>query len=180
MVNSNVQLFDNWFATNYERLKADFLPTNLFGELYHIESQDVFHNAYLLARESVLGKEASEFEFVLYAAYRRQNKTHWYRFNHPKEIRPSDLFWSLFQLDENERTEEQKAKRDKLVSDIIRWAKVSFSTDNYNVFKMYFHNGFSQYDIADYYGFCVRAINKRLGRMQVMLMNKFEDEFKSL
>lgn len=74
MVSSNVQLFDNWFATNYERLKADLVPTNLFGELYHIESQDVFHNAYLLARESVLGKEKNEFEFVFYAAYRRQNK----------------------------------------------------------------------------------------------------------
>ena len=57
MVTTNEQLFDNWFATNYERLKADLLPTNLFGELYSLTSEDVFHNAYLLARESVLGKE---------------------------------------------------------------------------------------------------------------------------
>ena len=177
MVTTNEQLFDNWFATNYERLKADLLPTNLFGELYSLTSEDVFHNAYLLARESVLGKEKNEFEFVCYAAYRRQNKTHWYRFNHQKEIRPSDLFWSLLKVDENERTEEQKAKRDKLVSDIIRWAKVSFSADEYNVFKMYFNNGFSEYDIADYYGVCVRAINKRLGGMKAMICAKFEDEF---
>ena len=156
------------------------MPTNKYGELYSLTSEDVFHNAYLLARESVLGEETNEYEFVFYAAYRRENKKHWYRFNHQKEIRPSDLFWSLLQLDENERTEEQKTKRDKLVSDIIRWAKVSFSIDNYNVFKMYFHNGFSQYDIADYYGVCVRAINKRLGRMQNMLMSKFENEFKAL
>ena len=73
MVTTNEQLFDNWFASNYERLKADLLPTNLFGELYSLTSEDVFHNAYLLARESVLGKEKNEFEFVFYAAYRRQN-----------------------------------------------------------------------------------------------------------
>jgi hypothetical protein len=180
MVTTNEQLFDSWFASNYGLLKANLCPTNLYGELYSLTSEDVFHNAYLLARESVLGKETNEFEFVFYAAYRRQNKKQWYRFNHQKEIRPSDLFWSLLKVDENERTEEQKAKRYKLVSDIIRWAKVSFSADEYNVFKMYFNNGFSEYDIADYYGVCVRAINKRLGSMKAMVCARFEDEFKYL
>lgn len=172
--------FDNWFAANYDNLKADLLPTNLFGELYKLTSEDVFHNAYLLSRELVTGKSENEYYTIFLASFRRENKKHWYRFNHSKEIRPDDLFWALLKVEENESTEEQKEKRDKLVSDIIRWAKVSFSADEYNVFKMYFNNGFSQYDIADFYGCCVRLINKKLGRMKAMVCAKFEDEFRTL
>ena len=36
------------------------------------------------------------------------------------------------------------------------------------------------YDIADYYGTCVRSINKRLGHMKAMLCARFEGDFINL
>ena len=152
--------FDDWFASNYDNLKADLLPTNLFGELYKLTSEDVFHNAYLLSRELVTGKSENEYYTIFLASFRRENKKHWYRFNHSKEIRPDDLFWALLKVEESEGYNERKEKKD--------------------VFKMYFANGFSQYDIADYYGTCVRAINKRLGHMKAMLCARFEGDYINL
>ena len=180
MVTTKEQLFDSWFASNYGLLKRDLCPSNFFGELYSVTSEDVFHNAYLSAREQVKSKEQNEFLVVFYAAYRRLNRREWYRFNHQEVIRPSDLFWSLLMIDDNNAPEERNARRDKLVASVIKYAKTSFSADEYNVFKMYFNNGFSQYDIADFYGCCVRLINKKLGRMKAMVCAKFEDEFRTL
>ena len=83
-VSRNEKAFDAWFATNYTSLKADLLPTNIFGELYRLTSEDVFHNAYLLARDLVKGKSENEYYTIFLASYRRENKRHWYHFNHSK------------------------------------------------------------------------------------------------
>lgn len=172
--------FDDWFASNYESLKADLLPTNLFGELYRLTSEDVFHNAYLLARELVNGTSENEYYTIFLASFRRENKRHWDRFNHSKEIKPNDLFWALLKVEESEDNNDLKEKKDKLFADIIKWCRKNFSADEFDVFKMYFANGFSQYDIADYYGTCVRAINKRLGHMKAMLCARFEGDYINL
>ena len=179
-VSRNEKAFDAWFATNYTSLKADLLPTNIFGELYRLTSEDVFHNAYLLARDLVKGKSENEYYTIFLASYRRENKRHWYHFNHSKEIKPKDLFWALLKVDESEGYNERAEKRDKLFSTIIKWTRKNFSADEFDVFKMYFANGFSQYDIADYYGTCVRSINKRLGHMKAMLCARFEGDFINL
>lgn len=171
--------FDVWFARNYSRLREKVLPLSLFGDVLFSSSEDVFHDAFLVARDSVLSDNESEFLTIFLAAYKRQSKKY-YR-TEKQEIRPCDLFWSLLRIDLDEEQDGiSKEKRENFANKIRCYAKKTFSADEFQVFEMYFRNGLSQYVIADYYGVCVRAINKRLIGMKTLLFQKFENELKYL
>lgn len=177
--------FDDWFATNYERLKAKLLPTTIFGEYYILSTEDAFHDAYLLARNEVLGTNETEFELIFIAAYKRTYKRLFLMATSKenREIRPKDLFWAFLcaendidRLTENAR----KEKLFELIEIINKWAYVTFSADEYQLFRLYFKNGFRQLDLADYYGVSQVAISKRIGHMKAMLCARFEGDFINL
>ena len=173
------KVFDLWFARNYDKLKEKVLPLSLFGEVLFTSSEDVFHDAFLVARESVLSNDEGEFLTIFLAAYKRQSKRH-YR-TETQEIRPSDLFWSLLRVDETDDQEGiSKEKREDFAKKMKRFAFVTFSADEYKVFEMYFKNGFTCDEIGGYYGVSGMCICKRLGTMKQRLLMRFVDDFENL
>lgn len=177
--------FEDWFETNYERLKAKLLPTNIWGEYYILSTEDAFHDAYLLARNEVLGTNENEFELIFSAAYKRTYKRLFLMVTSQenREIRPKDLFWAFLRAtDDNDRLTEnaRNEKRLELVEIMNKWAYVTFSADEYQLFRLYFKNGFRQEDLADYYGVSQVAISKRIGHMKTMLCARFEGDFINL
>lgn len=173
--------FDAWFARNYDKLKQKCVPYTLFGELYNVNTEDVFHDAYLIARNAVLSSDETEYETIFVAAYKRQSKMY-YKAN-DQEIRPSDLFWSLLKSEEeseSKQTEQKKQRFEDLANKIKRFAFVTFSADEYNVFCLYFKNGLSMDNVGAVLGVNRSAICKRLFGMRHLLCAKFETEFINL
>ncbi len=181
----SLALFDAWFSENYTSIKNKVLPYTIYGELLTPTLEDAFHDAYLLARNEVLGTNETEFELIFIAAYKRTYKRLFLMATSKenKEIRPKDLFWAFLRADDdNDRLTEnaRKEKRLELIEIMNKWAYVTFSADEYQLFRLYFKNGFSQDDLADYYGVSQMAISKRIGHMKTMLCARFEGDFMNL
>ena len=172
--------FDAWFVRNYDKLKTKCLPCNIFGELFNVTSEDVFHDAYLIAREAVLSEDESEYQTIFFAAYKRQSKRY-YR-TEAQEIRPKDLFFALLKSDETNIIEEdaRKTKFEQLANKMMKFARVTFSADEFTCFEMYFKHSFSLPEIGLMYGVTGVGVGKRINHMKHVLCMRFEDELTNL
>ena len=62
--------FDSWFSANYQQVKERVVSTNLFGEIYNVTSEDVFHDSYLICREIASGNDEKVFlSLLVYFSY---------------------------------------------------------------------------------------------------------------
>lgn len=173
--------FDAWFARNYDKLKTKCVPCNIFGEMFNVSTEDVFHDAFLIARESVLSEDESEYQTIFFAAYKRQSKKY-YR-TEAKEIRPQDLFWALLRSESEENVNEEDARKEKfgrLANKMIKFARVTFSADEFTCFEMYFKHSFSLSEIGQMYGVTGVGVGKRINHMKHVLCMRFDDELTSL
>ncbi|MBE6261128.1 MAG: hypothetical protein E7107_09975 [Prevotella sp.] len=171
--------FDSWFSANYQQVKERVVSTNLFGEIYNVTSEDVFHDSYLICREIASGNDEKVFLSLFIATYKRQSKIRYAA--SMKEIRPKDLFWAILKVDEsNNESEVSKEKKDAFIANLMKVAKDSFSASEFELFQLYFRNGLNTYQIADVYGTTQHAVFYRLGKMKAFLCAKFEDELKAL
>ncbi len=176
--------FDSWFASSYEALKQKCLPYSMFGELYNTMFEDVFHDAYLVCRDSLTGKEDDAlFEVLFIAAYKAQSKHH-YKADQ-NEVKPNDLFWAFLSVSDDDETtiqenEERKEKFDDLASKVFDYAAHTLSKDENELLCMYFKNGYSSVDIALVFGCDGSAVRYRLGQIKHVLLSRFEDDFNNL
>ena len=180
-VSRNEKAFDAWFARNYDKLKTKLMPCNLFGELFNSVTEDVFHDAYLTAREAVLSNDESEYQTIFFAAYKRQSKKY-YR-TEAKEIRPQDLFWALLRSESEENVIEEDARKEKferLANKMMKYARVTFSADEFMCFEMYFNHSFSLPEIGLMYGVTGVGVGKRINHMKHVLCMRFDDELTNL
>ena len=172
---NNYILFDAWFSSNYNDLKRRCVPTNLFGEIYNVTNEDVFHDAYLVARNNAKNEDEEVFLQIFLATYKRQCKI---RYNAElKEVRPKDLFWSFLRVDEELNLleeETKKIKREKLSDQIRNYAKKYFSNEDFQIFKMYFINSFTLENVAVALGRSTAYIWGRVHYTQFALCSKFE------
>lgn len=178
------QSFDNWFSANYEVLKSKVLPYNLFGELYNTTFEDVFHDSYLVCRENYLGDNPDLWEITFRACYKRQTISR-YRAEQ-KDIRPKDFFWACLTSDDNDESESNDKKDSRwdrissLSNEILKFARTTFSKSEYDLFSLYFKNGFSSYACADVFGVTQFAVYHRLMNMKHIVCAAFENEFENL
>ena len=172
---SGKRLFDLWFSGNYDKLRKRCIGMNLFGEIYNTSAEDVFHDAYLIARDSVSIEDEDIFLHVFLAAYKRQSKIK-YR-TEQQEIRPKDLFWSLLRVDNDLsplEIDEQLEKRERFVNQIKKHAKTWFSTEDYEIFNLYFLHSFTLENVAVAIGKSVTHIWGRVHHTQNSLCYKFK------
>lgn len=171
--------FDSWFSANYQQVKERVVSTNLFGEIYNVTSEDVFHDSYLICRDIASGNDEKVFFTLFVATYKRQMKIRYCGMQ--KEIRPKDLFWAFLKVDEsNDESEEMKAKKDAFIHKLLKCAKLSFSASEFEVFEYYFKLNLGLTNIADVYGCTPAAISYRIDKMTSFLCAKFEDELLAL
>ena len=171
--------FDSWFSANYQQVKERVVSTNLFGEIYNVTSEDVFHDSYLICRDIASGNDEKVFFTLFLATYKRQSKIRYAA--SMKEIRPKDLFWAILKVDEsNNESEVSKEKKDALIHKLLKCAKLSFSASEFEVFDYYFKLNLGLTNIADVYGCTPAAISYRIDKMTSFLCAKFEDELLAL
>lgn len=176
----NVKAFDAWFVRNYDNLKTKCLPSNLFGELYNISSEDIFHDAYLIARNAILSEDESEYLTIFIAAYKRQSKKY-YR-TAAQEIRPKDLFFALLRSEDENIIDDdaRKSSFETLANKMMKFARVTFSADEFTCFEMYFKHSFSLNEIGLMYGVSGVGVGKRINHMKHVLCMRFKDELNTL
>ncbi len=172
---SGKRLFDLWFSSNYEKLRNRCVGANLFGEIYNTSSEDVFHDTYLVTRDSITTEDEEIFLHMFLAAYKRQSKI---RYNaEQREIRPKDLFWALLRIDselEPLEIEEKLAKREKFVNQVKRHARNWFSPEDRQIFDLYFVHSFKLENVAMILGKSTSYIWGRVHHTQTALCNKFQ------
>ena len=172
---SGKRLFDLWFSGNYEMLRNRCISTNLFGEIYNTTYEDIFHDAYLVARDSVTTEDEEIFLQVFLASFKRQSK-HIYKAEQ-KEIRPTDLFWAFLKTDEELEPleiEEKLLKREKFVNQIKNHAKTWFKPEDYEIFNLYFVHSFTLENVAVALGKSITHIWGRVHHTQNSLCYKFK------
>ena len=180
-VSRNEKAFDAWFVRNYDKLKKTCLPYNVFGELLNVTSEDVFHDAFLVARSVISSTDEETFKTVFVAAYKRQCKTH-YR-TEKQEIRPTDLFWALLRSESENNIVDEDARKErfeKLANKMMKFARITFSADEFTCFEMYFKHSFSLVEIGQMYGVTGVGVGKRINHMKHFLCMRFEDELTNL
>ena len=170
--------FDKWFAENYRYLFGKLVCTNLFGEICYDWQRDIFHDAYLVCRNQILGTNEDLYEVQFIAAFKSNYKRTWNAMT--KEIDVKDFFWSILKFEEIEDVDITGKDFSGLVSRIWKYAKKTFSNDEYSLLQMYFRHGLTTYEIADVYGTAQGPVWQRLFKMKNMICAKFEDEFKAL
>lgn len=174
-VESGKRIFDIWFSQNYEKLRKRCISTNLFGEIYNTTYEDVFHDAYLIARDSVTIEEEEIFLQVFLASFKRQSKRIYKA--EQKEIRPNDLFWAFLKIDEELEPLEIETKlmqRERFVNQIKKYAKTWFNAEDYEIFNLYFVHSFTLENVALTLGKSVSHIWGRVHYTQKALCYKFE------
>lgn len=166
-----LQKFDNWFAANYDVLKAKCILVNTFGEVFYDWQRDVFHNTYLAVRDSL--KEDEDFEQIFVSSFKRYCKIAWTA--HCREIVPEQVFWRYQKQSEEEASEEEanKEARDVLASQILLVAKMTFSRDEYQILKLHFQSGFNFRQIGEVFGTTGEAVKYRYTNICGRLFNKF-------
>lgn len=172
---SGKRLFDLWFSGNYEMLRNRCISTNLFGEIFNTNYEDAFHDAYLIARDSITNEDGDIFLHVFLAAFKRQSKIK-YR-TEQQEIRPKDLFWSLLKVDNDLSPLEIEAKlekRERFVNQVKKHAKTWFSAEDYEIFNLYFVHSFTLENVAVALGKSITHIWGRVHYTQNALCNKFQ------
>lgn len=180
------QSFNDWFSVNYATLKSKVLPYNLFGELYNTTFEDVFHDSYLIALDAVnkvCADNPAIYELTFVASYKRQIKTRYCA--ELKEIRPKDFFWACLTGDdddnnENERKENRWDRISSLADEILKFARVTFSKSEYDLFCLYFKNGLTSYECADIFGVTQGTCYYRISNMKHIICAAFENELKNL
>jgi len=176
-----LKAFDAWFVCNYDKLKTNCLPSNVFGEIYNVTSEDIFHDAYLVARDAVLSEDESEYQTIFFAAYKRQSKK--YYKTEEQEIRPNDLFFALLRSESDTNIiedDERKERFERLANKMLKFARITFSADEFTCFEMYFKHSFSLDEIGQIYGVSGVGVGKRMNHMKHVLCMRFEDEFTHL
>ena len=169
------RLFDLWFSANYEMLRNRCISTNVFGEIFNTNYEDVFHDAYLVARDSINNEDSEIFLHVFLAAFKRQSKIKYQA--EQKEIRPKDLFWSLLKVDEDLEPleiEEKLAKREKFVNQVKRHARNWFNAEDYEIFNLYFIHSYTLENVSVMLNKSVSHIWGRVHYTQTALCYKFQ------
>ena len=162
--------FDGWFAAHYHTIRTKTLPCNLFGELLNTIFEDMLHDAFLVAR--IMAKDATEREYkvIFKSAWKSQLRRH----STAKRctITPKDLFWSLL----SEESEYQETKDFQGICQIVlEFAKTQFSKSEYEIFLLYYKNGLTEHQIADYCGVSQVAAHYRLAHMKQVLCAALQD-----
>lgn len=166
--------FDEWFGTNYHHLRTKAIPCNLFGEIYNTALLDLFHDAYLVARSMACDASENEYKIIFKSAWKAQQKRH--LDTQAKKVRPKDVFWTLLSEESEESTKDFSA----LCSIVLDFARKNFSKSEYEIFVLYYKNGLTSYEIADYCGVTQGTAFYRLRCMKQFLCAAFVDEFNLL
>lgn len=170
------QLFNIWFAQNYEQLKTQLCCGGTFGELYEPNCEDCLHNAYLCVFDSLKRFEGvTDFQTLFVAAYRRQRKA--YQVQDVKEILPSDLFWAFLVESENdpEDSEQRNIYLEERAKAVKAFAKKHFNQEQQQVFKMFFVYSCTLGQIAAYVGKSIPTITKYVKWCKNCLQCEFKE-----
>lgn len=172
------QRFDNWFAANYNQMKTKCIFTNTFGEVFFEWQKDVFHNTYLAVRDSLTGNE--DFEQFFISSFKRYCRIALR--SRCKEIVPSEVFWKYQKqtAEEAEEEESRKEAKEAFAAQILFAAKVAFSRDEYQIFKLHFESGFNFRQIGDVFGTSGEAVQYRYHNICARLFGMFNNSFNSL
>lgn len=153
--------FDKWMCANYYKLREKCLFTNTFGEMLYQWEEDVFHNTYLAVREALTTEKEEAFEEMFVSSFKLYTKRAFSA--RIKEIVPDEVFWK-YQKQVEEETEEDGARKEAkhdLAVQMLAAAKMIFSRDEYNIFKLYFQSGFTFRQIGEMFGTTGRAVGIR-------------------
>ena len=152
------RLFDLWFSANYEMLRNRCISTNVFGEIYNTNYEDIFHDAYLVARDSINNEDSEIFLHVFLAAFKRQSKI---RYQAEQDLEPLEI-------------EEKLAKREKFVNQVKRHARNWFNAEDYEIFNLYFMHSYTLENVSVMLNKSVSHIWGRVHYTQTALCYKFQ------
>lgn len=172
------QRFGDWFAANYNQLKDKCILTNTFGEVFYDWQRDVFHNTFLAVRESLNDNE--DFEQIFVNSFKKFCRIALR--SRCKEIVPEEVFWKYQRQREEEAEEDESRKEAKeaFAAQILYAAKVSFSRDEYQIFKLHFESGFNFRQIGEVFGTSGEAVQYRYHSICNRLFGMFNNSFNSL
>ena len=151
--------FDKWMCANYYKLREKCLFTNTFGELVYLWQEDIFHNCYLAVRDSLTDETTNDFEELFVSSFKLYTKRAFTA--RVKEIVPDEVFWK-YQKQVEEDAEEDEARKEAkhdLAVQMLAAAKMIFSRDEYNIFKLYFQSGFTFRQIGELFGTSGEAVS---------------------
>lgn len=171
------QRFDDWFAANYNQLKDKCILTNTFGEVFYDWQRDVFHNCFLAVRESL--NENEDFEQIFISSFKKYCRIALR--SRCKEIVPSEIFWKYQkEVKEEEENESRKEAKETFAAQILLAAKMSFSRDEYQIFKLHFQSNFNFRQIGDVFGTSGEAVQYRFHNLCSRLFCRFNNSFNNL
>lgn len=172
--------FDKWMCANYYRLREKCLLTNLFGELVYQWQEDLFHNCYISICDTLTNEKEEDFEDLFISSFRLYTKRAFTA--RIKEIVPEETFWR-YQKQVEEETEEDEARKEAkhdLAVQMLVAAKMIFSRDEYNIFKLYFQSGFTFRQIGELFGTSGEAVGYRYNILCGRLFGMFKHTLNTL
>lgn len=172
--------FDKWMCANYYKLREKCLFTNTFGELVYLWQEDIFHNCYLAVRDSLTDETTNDFEELFVSSFKLYTKRAFTA--RVKEIVPDEVFWK-YQKQVEEDAEEDEARKEAkhdLAVQMLAAAKMIFSRDEYNIFKLYFQSGFTFRQIGELFGTSGEAVSYRYNVLCGRLFGMFKHTLNTL
>lgn len=171
--------FNKWMCANYYKLKEKCIFTNVFGEMVYNWQEDIFHNTYLAILDNLTNEKEEAFEDLFISSFKLYVKRAFTA--KVKEIVPEETFWKYQkQVEEPEEEENRKEAKEALATQILFAAKLSFSRDEFQIFKLYFESGFNFTQIGDVFGTSGKTIQYRYNNMCGRLFGMFNSSFNSL
>lgn len=174
------RLFDEWITANYDTLKEKCIYQNLFGEVVDDWQRDIFHNTYLAILDLLEVEEITDFENVFISSFQKYCRIALR--SRCKEIVPDEIFWKYQRQREEEAEEDENRKEAKeaFAAQILFAAKVQFSRDEYQIFKLHFESGFSFRQIGEVFGTTGAAVLYRYNSVCGRLFGMFNNSFNRL